>query len=119
MSSAEQFVAIRSSSVSGYPLVLNTVWYLSTPRTRTRASARTTLRFVTAGGIAPGTREFDDPAGEVAIPGGADVADPYPGFAEARITTPVINVGRTEISGGGDTFFSVRYADVERVLRDE
>src|SRR3954468_10937798 len=62
---------------------------------------------------------FEDPAGEVAIPGGADEADPYPGFAEMRVTTPVINVGPSEISGGGDTFFSVRYADVERVLRDE
>jgi cytochrome P450 len=55
----------------------------------------------------------------VAIPGGADVADPYPGFAEARVTTPIINVGPSGISGGGDTFFLVRYAEVERVLRDE
>src|SRR3954468_20310005 len=62
---------------------------------------------------------FEDPAGEVAIPGGADEADPYPGFAEMRVTTPVINVGPSEISGGGDTYFAVRYADVERVLRDE
>src|SRR4051812_28910573 len=36
-----------------------------------------------------------------------------------RVTTPVINVGPSEISGGGDTYFLVKYADVERVLRDE
>src|SRR4051812_42160491 len=36
-----------------------------------------------------------------------------------RVTTPVINVGRSEISGDSDTFFVVSYADVERVLRDE
>src|SRR3954454_21613456 len=62
---------------------------------------------------------FEDPAGEVAIPGGADEADPYPGFAELRVTTPVINVGPSQISGGGDTYFAVSYPDVERVLRDE
>jgi cytochrome P450 len=62
---------------------------------------------------------FDDPAGDVAIPGGADIADPYPGFAEMRVSTPVLNVGPSEISGGGDTYFVVTYADVERILRDE
>src|SRR4051812_30219920 len=66
-----------------------------------------------------GGTAFEDPAGEVAIPGGADEADPYPGFAEMRVTTPVINVGATELEGGGDTYFAVRYEDVERVLRDE
>ena len=72
----------------------------------------------TSSPTAPGTAAFEDPAGEVAIPGGADEADPYPGFAEMRVTTPVINVGATELEGG-DTYFAVRYEDVERVLRDE
>jgi cytochrome P450 len=74
---------------------------------------------MTLGGTVGGSRDFDDPAGEVAIPGGADEADPYPGFAELRVSSPVLNVGPSEISGGGDTYFAVRYEDVERVLRDE
>jgi cytochrome P450 len=65
------------------------------------------------------TAAFEDPAGEVAIPGGADEADPYPGFAEMRVSTPVLNVGATELDGAGDMYFAVRYEDVERVLRDE
>src|SRR3954454_3768160 len=71
------------------------------------------------GSSVSGGTAFEDPAGEVAIPGGADEADPYPGFAEMRVTTPVLNVGATELEGGGDTYFSVRYEDAERVLRDE
>jgi cytochrome P450 len=75
---------------------------------------------VSAGGVASDPLDFDDPAGGVAIPGGADIADPYPGFAEARVSSPVMNVGPSGIgSGGGDTYFLVSYADVDRVLRDE
>jgi cytochrome P450 len=60
-----------------------------------------------------------DPCADVAIPGGADVADPYPGFADARVTSPVTNVGPVAGLGTKDTYFVVTYADVERILRDQ
>ena len=67
-----------------------------------------------------GTAEADfDPCGDVAIPGGADTADPYPGFADARVSSPVTNVGPVSGRGAQDTYFVVTYADVERILRDE
>lgn len=67
----------------------------------------------------PHAEELFDPCGDVAIPGGADTADPYPGFAEARVTSPVTNVGRVFGEGKTDTYFVVTYDDVDRILRDE
>jgi cytochrome P450 len=76
---------------------------------------------MTAASPGPLSDDLDyDPCGDVGIPGGADEADPYPGFAEMRAACPVLNVGPQEMAGAeGDMYFVVDYADVERVLRDE
>lgn len=84
-------------------------------------SAAATLPNVTVGATEPTAAAADDfdPCGDVAIPGGADIADPYPGFAEARVSSPVTNVGPAFGDRAHDTYFLVSHADVERVLRDE